>query len=97
MKNSEALILISKKFKRDKCPLGVCHEITKLEDDKRISNNQKYEMKNRIHKLLGDYGWLESWLRDNVADYDPYNKKKMNETRAQWCVWMAQQWDAQGK
>jgi len=97
MKNSEALIEIAKKFRNDECNFGICNELFILVNANRIAQSQKYEMKKHIYKLLGDDAvWLESWLRKNVEDYDPSDKKKLNETRAQWCEHMAKYWKRKG-
>lgn len=97
MKNSEALIEIAKKFRKNECNLGICNELMIMAKANRIAHSQMYEMKKRIYKLLGDdASWLETWLRKNVEDYDPLDKKKLNETRAQWCEHMAKYWKRKG-
>lgn len=96
MKNSEALIVIAEKFRQGKCNLGICSELEILANATRISGSQKYDMKKRIYKLLGDNVWLDDWLRKNVEDYDHSDRKKRNETRAQWCEHMAKYWKRKG-
>lgn len=97
MKNSEALIEIAKKFRNDECKFGICNELGMMSKADLISYHQLYEMKRRIYELLGvGPAWLETWLRKNVEDYDPANRKKLNETRARWCEHMAKYWKRKG-
>ena len=96
MKNSKALIEIAKKFRNGECKYGICNEICMMSKAELISHYQLYEMKRRIYELLGNAFWLETWLRKNVEDYDPIDKKKLSETRAQWCEHMAKYWKRKG-